>query len=103
MPCLPQALLAAVAAGPGEGEVPAAEGDAAKLTEQWHRMCAQFVDVLGSTISYVAEAGGSASALQELGQLGVWRLLEQLVEATGAACCAWLLVQVRWEPLMAAL
>ena len=74
--------------------MPAAEGDAAELTEQWHSKCAEVLYGLGSTISDVAEAGDSAWALQELGQLGVWRLLEQLVEATGAPCCARMLVQV---------
>ena len=97
MRCLPQALLAAVAAGPGgEGEVPAANDDAAELTERWHSACVKLVSALGSTISDVAEAGGDASALRQLGQLGVWRLLEQLVEATGAPCCAWMLAQALW-------
>ena len=110
MPSLLQALLAAVAAGPGgkdksgsKDEVPAAEADAAELTELWHGRCVIVVRTLGRTISGVAEAGGGASALQQLGQLGVWRLLEQLVEATGAPCCAWLLEQELGEPLMAAL
>ena len=91
-----QALLAAVAAGQGEGEDdgPAAEGDAAaaEQTEEWHSMCAQLVNALGSTVrNVVAVSGDSASALLLLEQLGVWRLLEQLVEATGAPCCAWML------------
>ena len=75
-----QALLAAVEAGPGSSAQPSQE-DAAKAAK-WRETCGAVVEGLHALIDL---AGANASrVLQQLGQLGVWQQLEQLVQATGA-------------------
>jgi hypothetical protein len=79
-----QALLAAVAAGPGSGI--GGPGDE-KATVEWLDNCARCVKAWGGMLDLMAAAAGSSSGaepLQQLGELGVWRLLAQLAEATGA-------------------
>ena len=84
---LSQQLLAAVAAGPGSGTGGPQDQMA---TVEWLDNCACCVKAWGRMISFMAAAGGGSGAelVQQLAALGVWRLLVQLVEATGA-CASW--------------
>ena len=74
-----QALLVAVAARPSEGS-----GDA-ELTALWQGNCGCCVRAMLGLIGHTMQAGSKAEALQQLGQLGVWRLLARLVQATAGA------------------
>ena len=74
-----QALLAAVAERPSEGS-----GDE-EVTAMWQVDCGYCVRAMLELIGQTVQAGSRAEALQQLGQLGVWRLLTRLVQATAGA------------------
>ena len=81
LPPLLQALLAAVGAGPGSGS---GELGAAQLAAAWQDNCGALLEVFVSAVVSAVEVSPSA-ALQQLERQGVWRLLEQLVDATSGA------------------
>ena len=54
-------------------------------TAAWQDSCGTCVRAMLELIGHTVQAGSRAEALQQLGQLGVWRLLTRLVQATAGA------------------
>ena len=82
-----QALLAAVAAGPGESKGQEDEDNIAS----WQQNCGHCLELMHQITCLMAITSSVALVQQQLEQLGVWQLVWRLVEATGAPSAAGLM------------